>query len=51
MDKMKEYYGMEFAKGSGSPADRCAAEFIRRHGKEKLGEVAKLHFKNTEKLK
>ena len=51
MDKMQEYYGMEFAKGSGAPADRCAAEFIRRHGKEKLGEVAKLHFKNTEKLK
>ena len=51
MDKMEEYYGMKFAKGSGAPADRCAKEFVERFGKEKLGEVAKLHFKNTEKLK
>lgn len=51
MDKMEEYYGMKFAKGSGAPADRCATEFVERFGKEKLGEVAKLHFKNTEKLK
>ncbi|MBQ8068195.1 MAG: ribonuclease HIII [Solobacterium sp.] len=51
MDKMEEYYGMTFAKGSGAPADRCAKEFVERFGKEKLGEVAKLHFKNTEKLK
>ena len=50
MDKMEEAYGMKFAKGSGSEADKCAREFISRYGMKKLGEVAKLHFKNTEKL-
>ena len=50
MDEMDRYYGMKFAKGAGAPADRCAAEFVQKYGKEKLGEVAKLHFKNTEKL-
>ncbi|MBQ9327654.1 MAG: ribonuclease HIII [Solobacterium sp.] len=50
MDKMDEAYDMRFAKGSGSPADRSASEFVQRYGMKKLGEVAKLHFKNTEKL-
>ena len=50
MDRMSEFYDMEFARGSGPNADRCAREFVRRYGREKLGEVAKLHFKNTEKL-
>ena len=50
MDEMNAKYDMEFAKGSGSAADRCAREFVEKHGIEKLGEVAKLHFKNTEKL-
>ncbi len=50
MDRMSEAYKITFAKGSGAPADQCAKEFVRLYGKEKLGEVAKLHFKNTEKL-
>ena len=51
MDEMSRFYDMKFAKGSGSAADQCAKEFVERHGKEKLGEVAKLHFKNTEKIR
>ncbi len=51
MDEMDQKYDIKFAKGSGNPADKCANEFVRRYGTEKLGEVAKLHFKNTEKLK
>ena len=50
MDEMDAKYDMTFSKGSGVPADQCAQEFVSRYGKEKLGEVAKLHFKNTEKL-
>ena len=50
MDEMDAKYDMTFSKGSGAPADQCAEEFVSRYGKEKLGEVAKLHFKNTEKL-
>ncbi len=50
MDEMNRTYDMQFAKGSGAPADACARAFVAKYGKEKLGEVAKLHFRNTEKL-
>ena len=50
MDAMAEQWGMEFAKGSGAPADRCAEEFVRRHGMAALPKAAKMHFKNTEKI-
>ncbi|MBO7703186.1 MAG: ribonuclease HIII, partial [Solobacterium sp.] len=47
MDEMSAYYRIEFTKGSGSNTDRCAERFVKKYGYEKLGEVAKLHFKNT----
>ena len=51
MDKMEETWGMAFQKGAGSAVDECGAEFVRKHGEENLGRVAKLHFKNTDKIK
>lgn len=50
MDEMEKEWNMKFQKGAGSKADQCAREFVRKYGKEKLGQVAKLHFRNTEKL-
>ena len=50
MDKMEAEYGMEFVKGASGAVDECARMFVKRFGKEKLGSVAKLHFKNTERL-
>lgn len=50
MEKMEEKYGMKFQKGAGAAADECAREFAKKYGKEKLCEVAKLHFKNTERI-
>ncbi|MBQ6221149.1 MAG: ribonuclease HIII [Solobacterium sp.] len=50
MDKLNEAYDMVFEKGGGSPADQSASEFVRRYGMERLHEVAKIHFKNTEKI-
>ena len=50
LDKMNEAYGMTFQKGGGSQANECAREFIQKYGFDRLGEVAKLHFKNTERL-
>ena len=50
MDAMEETYGMTFVKGAGSAVDACGREFVRKYGKEKLGDVAKLHFKNTERI-
>ena len=49
-EKMEETYDMHFNKGGGSPADATAEEFVRKHGFDKLHTVAKMHFKNTEKL-
>ncbi len=51
MEQLKERYGMEFHKGAGPDVDKCASRFVGKFGMERLGEVAKLHFKNTEKLK
>lgn len=50
-EKMKKLYDMDFQKGSGHKADLCAKEFIEQYGFENLYKVAKLHFKNTEKVK
>ncbi|MGM9913322.1 ribonuclease HIII [Floccifex sp.] len=49
-DKMEEHYHFTFQKGAGSNVDICAKEFVQQCGKEELGKVAKLHFKNTEKI-
>lgn len=51
MQKMEEEYQMSFQKGAGTLVDQCALEFINRYGFERLHEVAKLHFKNTTKVK
>ncbi len=51
MDAMSEQWHMEFAKGSGKPADACAAAFVKRYGFEALPKTAKMHFKNTEKFR
>ena len=50
MDQLSERYGMTLCKGAGTDADQCAREFVEKFGRERLGEVVKLHFKNTEKL-
>lgn len=49
-EKMEKKYDMTFQKGAGSKVDTCAKEFINKYGKDELSKVAKLHFKNTEKL-
>jgi ribonuclease HIII len=48
--ELSEQHAVELHKGAGPPVDEVALEFVRLHGREALGEVAKLHFKNTSKL-
>lgn len=48
--KLSEEYEMEFPKGCSSMIIETAREFIKAYGKEKLEEVAKLHFIVTGKL-
>lgn len=50
MDRLSEEFAVVLAKGGGAPADRSAREYVRLHGRDALGKVAKLHFKNTGKL-
>lgn len=38
---------MELPKGASLAVDAAAAEFVRRHGRENLARVAKVHFKTT----
>jgi ribonuclease HIII len=41
---------MELFKGAGPLTDRAGARFVVEHGAARLGQVAKLHFKNTLKV-
>jgi ribonuclease HIII len=50
-EEMEQKYNLTFPKGSGDKVDILAQEFVDRYGFERLGEVAKLHFKNTEKIR
>ncbi len=50
MKKMSQYYKFDFPKGAGDIVDKKAQEFINMYSMAKLREVAKIHFKNTEKI-
>lgn len=45
------HYGVTFLKGAGEGVDRFAADFVKQFGEKELYQVAKVHFKNTEKLR
>ncbi|MFD1414058.1 ribonuclease HIII [Oceanobacillus jeddahense] len=51
MDNLSEEAGIILPKGASSKVDRAAANYIKTHGEEQLGHVAKLHFANTKKAK
>ena len=48
--ELGDRFGMPLPKGAGARVDEAARAFVRKHGVEALGEVAKLHFKNTQKV-
>lgn len=43
-------WNVDLPKGAGTPVDAAAREIWAKGGKELLGQVAKLHFKNTQKI-
>lgn len=49
-DEMEKTYDMTFHKGGGKDADLSARQFVMKYGSDQLGKVAKLHFKNTERI-
>jgi ribonuclease HIII len=48
---LSEEFAVDLHKGAGSPTDRAAERFVLLHGREALGKVAKLHFKNTQRIR
>ena len=49
--KISNEYGIEFLKGAGKEVDRTAILFVKNYGWDKLANVAKLKFANTERIK
>lgn len=50
MDRMGKQFDMEFPRGASNIVETKAVEFVKKFGEERLGEVAKLHFKTTRKV-
>lgn len=50
LDELSQKFDVHLQKGAGSPTDEAGRTFLRKHGTSELGSVAKLHFKNTEKI-
>ncbi len=44
-------FDLELPKGASAKVDQIGAEFLSKHGINKLGQVAKLHFRTTQKIK
>jgi ribonuclease HIII len=50
MEELSAQWGVELHKGAGPPVEAAAAVFLRRHGTAALPQVAKMHFKITERV-
>ncbi len=50
MDELSSEWGVKLRKGAGPPADEAAREFFRSFGADRLSEVAKIHFKNMQRV-
>lgn len=50
MKSLSDEYEVEFPKGCSGIVTDAARDFVKVHGKEKLGKVAKLHFVVTDKV-
>ncbi len=51
MDKLSESIHITLPKGAGEIVDKVGKEIVDKYGEDKLKEVAKYHFKNTDKIK
>ena len=49
-DKMESYYQVSIPKGAGNEVDTFANNFVKKHGFDELSKIAKMHFKNTDKI-
>lgn len=50
MDKISKMLGKTIPKGAGVQADEFGREIVKTHGKDILRKIAKINFKNTDKI-
>ena len=50
MDKLSHELGVILPKGANPTVDDVAIQIVKKYGKDKLNSIAKLNFKNTEKI-
>ena len=50
MDKISHDIGMNLPKGASDTVDSFGIDVVKKYGKDKLKEIAKLNFKNTERI-
>ncbi|MEZ6015941.1 MAG: ribonuclease HIII [Planctomycetota bacterium] len=50
LQELSERFDVQLRKGAGEPVDEAAALIVREHGSGALERVAKMHFKNTQKV-
>jgi ribonuclease HIII len=50
MDKMSEKYGITILKGASDKVDELGKQIVKKYGKQELNKIAKINFKNTEKI-
>ena len=50
MNKISKEIGMELPKGASDTVDAFGVEIVKRFGKDKLSEIAKINFKNTDRI-
>lgn len=51
MDKLSDELKMPILKGAGENVDKQGLEIVKKYGFDKLKDIAKLNFKNTDKIK
>lgn len=49
-DKLSDYLHIPLVKGAGMEVDKIGEEVVKQYGEEKLKEIAKLNFKNTDRI-
>lgn len=50
IEQLEQRFDFHFPKGAGKNVDEAGAAFLKQYGKNALSQVAKLHFKNSEKI-
>lgn len=50
MDKISKDLGMVLPKGAGDIVNKVGMDIVKKYGKNKLPEIAKMNFKNVEKI-